>query len=145
MVKLFHRYGLILILLAVLAGALIFSLNGAAAKGKSPAVFINSAASAIVPVESGGSLFLPLNFPLEEGKSTWTVTLDYNKEKGTVNVQKSLAKEKLRGDTKCSRCGGSGKCQSCYPAGSGKSINDGVCNGCDGNGKCFYCNGAGSY
>jgi len=108
-------------------------------------VFINDSPSSVKPVDEKGTLFVPLNFPVEQGKTSWTVTVDYDKASGTVKIQKGQVKQKLRGDTKCNRCSGSGKCQACYPAGSGKNINDGACNACDGNGKCFYCDGKGDY
>jgi hypothetical protein len=109
-------------------------------------ITLNGSPSTLKPLESGGQQFVPLSFPLDEGKTTYQVTVDYEKSSGTVKVMKTKAAPKLRGDkTKCPRCGGSGKCQACYPAGSGKNINDGSCSACDGNGKCFYCNGQGEY
>lgn len=109
-------------------------------------VMINNAASQIKPLKSGDVYYVPLNFPLEEGKNTWQVTVEYDKTKNTVNVQKTLNKQKLRGDTICPRCGGNGRCQACYPPGSGRNISgNGSCSACDGSGKCFYCNGNGSY
>lgn len=108
-------------------------------------VFLNNSPSTMKPVDEKGTLFVPLNFPVEEGKTNWTVAVEYDNASRTVRIQKTKVKQKLRGDTKCNRCDGSGKCQACYPAGSGKNISDGTCNACDGTGKCFYCDGKGKY
>ncbi|MDQ7824544.1 MAG: hypothetical protein RDV48_17205 [Candidatus Eremiobacteraeota bacterium] len=128
-----------------LAAILLFSLGAMWAKEGGLKITVNNAPSEITPLESGGTLLVPLSFPIEEGKSTWTVTMEYDKAKGTLNIQKTLYKEKLRGDTKCQRCDGTGKCQACYPAGSGKNAVGNPCYICDGTGKCFYCNGEGKY
>jgi hypothetical protein len=108
-------------------------------------VFINKSPSTLKPLEADGRLYVPLSFPVEEGKGAWKVTIEYDKAKGIVNIEKAPAREKQRGDTKCSRCDGSKKCQACYPAGSGKNANDGTCSICDGTGKCQRCDGLGSY
>jgi hypothetical protein len=123
-----------------------FSLQGSWAKDEPVKVIINGNPSQLQPVEAGGRLYLPLDFPLDQGKNNYKVTVEYDKVKGTVTVQKQIVRDKVRGDTECSRCSGKGKCQACYPAGSGKNISgDGACSACDGTGKCFYCNGKGSY
>ncbi|MHC9538869.1 MAG: hypothetical protein AB9903_05065 [Vulcanimicrobiota bacterium] len=71
--------------------------------------------------------------------------MEYDKANGTVKIQKSKYKIKLRDKTTCTRCTGSKKCQACYPAGSGKNVSDNSCSVCDGTGKCFYCDGKGEY
>ncbi|GEM_PF-1081899 len=140
----------LLIAAVLLGGALNVSGNKCStaalfAAEEAVKVFINNSPSAMKPVDEKGTLFVPLNFPVQEGKTNWTVTVEYDKSSRTVKIQKTQVKQKLRGDMQCSRCSGSGKCQACYPSGSGKNINDGPCNACDGNGKCWYCNGKGSY
>jgi hypothetical protein len=133
----------------LLIAASMFTINAdmsLLAKDKALKVLINGKEVDLKPLESGDTVMIPLHFPLQDGESTWQVTMDYNKDKGTVTINKALTREKLRGDTICPRCGGNGRCQSCYPAGSGRNINGtGPCYGCDGTGKCFYCNGNGSY
>ncbi len=68
---------------------------------------------------------------------------------GTIQVTKERigsARPAVRGDHQCERCSGSGECQACYPAGSGKGIQpDQRCPVCDGTGKCLKCNGQGTY
>ncbi len=108
-------------------------------------IIVNNYESNLKPIESDGVLFVPLSFPVEEGKSTWEVSVEYDKTKGTVKIQKNKFKIKQREKTKCPRCTGSKKCQACYPAGSGKTATDKSCPVCDGTGKCFYCDGKGEY
>jgi DnaJ-class molecular chaperone len=116
------------------------------AKEQAFKVTVNDKEVQITPVASGDMQVIPLSFPLEEGKSTWNVSIDYNKADRTIKIGKTMAREKLRDVTICSRCGGNGRCPSCYPAGSGRNISGtGPCYSCDGTGKCFYCNGYGSY
>ena len=133
----------------LLIAASAFMLNpdmSLLAKDKTLKVLINDKEVELKPMESAGTMMIPLHFPLQDGESTWQVTMDYNKDKGTVTIKKALTREKLRGDSICPRCGGNGRCQACYPAGSGRNITgSGPCYGCDGTGKCFYCNGNGSY
>jgi hypothetical protein len=43
----------------------------------------------------------------------------------------------------CFKCGGTGKCQQDYPAGSGLQMNGAPCSSCSGTGKCPQCGGTG--
>lgn len=43
----------------------------------------------------------------------------------------------------CTQCGGSAKCQSCYPAGSKKGYGGESCYYCSGSGVCTQCAGSG--
>ncbi len=108
-------------------------------------VFVNKAPSKVVPKQSGDKMYMPLSFPVEEGEQVWEVKMKYDPKAKTLNVEKVNRNRKLRGDTKCERCNGSGNCQACYPSGSGKNIQGDACPVCDGTGKCMYCNGKGSY
>lgn len=110
-----------------------------------PKVTVNKASSFIKPIESEGTYYVPLSFPAIEGKSTWQVTVEYDKSGNIVKIEKVKVDNKVRGDTKCQRCNGTGDCQACYPAGSGKNINGDSCGICDGTKKCQYCNGKGNY
>lgn len=131
-----------LALSALLAGGLLVASWAAGVPLK---VFVQNAPSSLKPVTIDGKMYLPVYFPVEKGKSTWQVTVNYDAAAKTVKVEKSLNAMKLRGDHKCERCNGDGKCQSCYPAGSEKNIQGDACPVCNGNGKCTMCNGEGSY
>lgn len=49
------------------------------------------------------------------------------------------------GRIQCSACGGSGKCPSCHPPGSGIVVGGETCPVCNGAGVCTHCNGQGDY
>ena len=108
-------------------------------------VFVNDKESKVAPVKAGKKEYMPLNFPVEEGEQTWEVKMKYDPKTKTLKVHKINKKRKVRSRIKCNLCGGSGDCQACYPAGSGKNIQGNACPACDGTGDCMMCNGDGSY
>jgi hypothetical protein len=108
-------------------------------------VLINNSPTKLQPMESKGHLYIPLSFLMEEGKTVYQVKITYDKAKGTITIEKVRIGEKYREKTKCLRCDGTGKCQACYPAGSGENANGGSCSVCDGTGKCQRCNGEKEY
>jgi len=108
-------------------------------------VMVNNKTSKLQPVKIGDKMYIPLNFPLEKGERSWEVNLKYDAKTKTLKIKKTCVQRKVRGNVKCSLCGGSGDCQACYPAGSGKNIQGDACPACDGTGDCMICNGQGSY
>lgn len=142
------RIILIFALVSLCLGLAVFTQRDrlmSLAKEAALKILINNKESTLQPLESDGVLFVPLSFPVTEGKSSWQVSLDYDKNAKTVTIQKVKNRQKVREKTKCSRCSGTGKCQACYPAGSGETASGGTCGICDGTGKCFYCDGKGEY
>jgi len=108
-------------------------------------VIINGAESKLQPVESQSVQYVPLFFPLEDGNISYQINIECDNNKKIARIEKIKINKKLRGDHKCERCEGTGKCQACYPAGSGKNIQDNPCPVCDGTGKCTTCRGEGNY
>ncbi|MCE1245042.1 MAG: hypothetical protein LWY06_00190 [Firmicutes bacterium] len=109
-------------------------------------VFFNDKPSQITPVESGGKMYIPVYLPVEKGETSWDIKTKFDPTSKTLKITRTKKGEKLRaGETPCDRCSTSGKCQACYPAGSGKNIQSDPCAVCNGTGKCQTCNGAGKF
>ncbi len=142
-----HRSTIALLLLACLGLSLALQQERVSLNASEEAlqVLINGHDTKLKPIESNGVLYLPLTFPVEEGKSVWQVKVNFDKTKNRVTIEKIKAGEKYREKTKCDRCTATGKCQACYPSGSGSSANGGTCNICDGTGKCQKCDGNKEY
>jgi hypothetical protein len=115
------------------------------AKESALKVFINDAPSRVETVEVKGTQYVPLHFAVEPGKVSYQVTLSYDAASKTLKIEKIRKGKKLRGDHNCERCSGTGDCQACYPAGSGKNIQGTACPVCNGTGDCTMCNGTGKY
>jgi hypothetical protein len=109
-------------------------------------VFFNDKPSQIVPVETAGKYYVPVYLPVEKGDSSWEISTKFDPATKTLKIKRLKKGEKLRiGEHPCDRCSESGKCQACYPAGSGKNIQNEPCAVCNGTGKCQTCNGNGKF
>lgn len=166
-VKRYNFKRFILVFLAVLFVIFLFShidikismkepvdFSDKAQADEAMSVYINGEKSELVCEKKGDLYLLPLEFPFQEGNNNWEVVINYDKEAKKVDVEKKFhPMEELlpvRGDNDpyiCNLCSGSGKCQTCWPAGSGKSYGEGSdpCSTCGGNGKCWYCGGKGKW
>jgi len=139
------------VLLAAVLGFQLLGPSGALsgltawAQGTPLKIFVNDAPSQLKAIEVDGAEYVPLYFAAEPGKATYQVTVSYDAPSRTMKIEKIKKGKRFRGDHNCERCSGSGKCQACYPVGSGKSIQGEGCPVCNGSGKCTMCNGAGSY
>jgi len=139
-----RRTIILFLVLALLAATLVASgLATAWAKSSPLKIFINEKPSTVKATEVDGVPYVPVYFPAEKG--TYEIKVSFDKTTNTMRIEKKKDVPVLRGDHNCERCSGSGKCQSCYPVGSGKSIQDESCSVCNGTGSCGMCNGSGKY
>jgi hypothetical protein len=144
-----RRTAITLIIVLALIGAATLALRPdlttAWANGTPLKIFFNDKPSNVKALEVDGVPYVPVYFPAEERESRWEITIARDQASNTVRITKTRTGPVLRGDHNCERCGGSGKCQSCYPVGSGKNIQDESCPVCNGSGNCGMCNGSGKY
>jgi len=130
---------LLVVLLLLLAGAGLGQAAEAAIK-----VYFNGQATTIKTTEvTGGGHVVPVSFPVLEGESTWEVKLAYDPTTKELKIERKAIKPKVRGDDPCYYCSGGGKCQNCFPVGSGASASGATCGLCNGNARCAYCGGSG--
>lgn len=130
---------LLLVLLLLVAGAGLGHAAEAAIK-----VYFNGQATTAKTVEvTGGGRIVPVYFPIAEGETTYEVKLAYDSQLHELKIERKPLKPKIRGDEDCYYCSGSGKCQNCFPLGSGASASGATCGLCNGNAKCAYCGGSG--
>lgn len=108
-------------------------------------IFINQKPSKVKVEKIGDKCYVPLYFPVEKGQQEYDLKVKYDPETKKVEITKTRKDRKMRGDGKCPICGGSGKCQHCYPVGSGDNTSGSPCNICNGTGDCQFCNGTGKY
>lgn len=115
----------------------------AKAKKQVMKILVNDRESNIKPITVNGKKYIPLHFPLDKKEKTWEVSVKYDTKTDTVKIKKIIKGRKLRGDKDCHMCNGTGRCQECYPIGSGNNLQNDACPVCDGTGNCWYCNGTG--
>jgi hypothetical protein len=108
-------------------------------------LWVNGAHSRFAPINVQDQLVVPLNFPISQDDMEWTVSLHRDAKTHKVEVQMSPKRPKTRGDNQCHVCLGTGKCQSCYPAGSGNNTAGDPDYMCTATGKCWYCKGEGKW
>lgn len=130
---------LFVVLLLLLTGAGLGHAAEAAIK-----VFFNGQATTTKTIEvTGGGHIVPVYFPIQDGETTWEVKLAYDATAKELKIVRTPLKPKVRGDDPCYYCSGGGKCQNCFPVGSGASASGATCGLCNGNAKCSYCGGSG--
>lgn len=118
------------------------------------AVYVNDKETDIICLKKDETYLLPLELPFREGEGKWEIIINCSGENKKVDVRKIYHPPEeileTRGDEEpwpCNSCSGTGKCQFCYPVGSGHTYFDDSpdCQWCNGSGKDWNCNGKGTY
>ncbi|MBS2038720.1 hypothetical protein JST97_27310 [bacterium] len=129
---------LVLILLTFVGG---FSIGSASVEPYQ--VTINGNPSKVRVGHDKDSLILPLALPVSNDQEDWTISLTRDEKAHKLDVKMTSLKKKLRGDTDCYYCTGSGNCTQDYPVGSGVNYAGATEYICSGTGKCVHCSGTG--
>ena len=125
---------------------LCFALLGVAAVAQDGyQLWVNGAVSKFHPQRVGDKTVVPLYFPAEKEEAEWTVKVRRDEKTKKIDVKMTPRRAKTRGDNPCHICLQTGKCQTCYPAGSGNNTSGAPDYMCTATGKCWYCGGAGTW
>ena len=108
-------------------------------------LWINGTLSKFHPIKVQDQIVVPLDFPAQVEEMEWSVSVRRDEKTRKVEVKMSPKRRTTRGENPCHVCIGSGKCQSCYPAGSGENTSGQPDYMCTGTGKCWYCKGEGKW
>ena len=107
-------------------------------------VYLNGTKTSLkATVLKDGTILTPMSFPVGKDNQEYDLSIHADAKAHIVYVQRKPRAAKLRGDEKCYHCSGTGKCQQCYPEGSGLNTSGVSCQYCSATGKCWYCEGTG--